>query len=260
MNETATSPGITYTYDNAGNMICETKHRHDDHDTYTYDYRQSLDRGDARRTVIATYTYDALNRRIGIEDNGTQTWTVYDGTESLRRFQRLGHAAGAVSLRPGRRERGGRGRDPGADQLRRHDGLVLARQAGLGARHRRARRGRELDHVVYDSFGNIVTETNAANGDRFKFAGMEYDAGIGQYYDRAREYNSSLGRFNSLDPEGFAPTTMIFTDTSGMTRQPLSTRRGWIQLLNKSPSGKRPWTKRGRRWVRHSVRLEHCPE
>ena len=29
---------------------------------------------------MATYTYDALNRRIGFKDNGTQTWTVYDGT------------------------------------------------------------------------------------------------------------------------------------------------------------------------------------
>ena len=31
------------------------------------------------------------------------------------------------------------------------------------------------DHIVYDSFGNIVTETDATNGDRFKFAGMEYE-------------------------------------------------------------------------------------
>ena len=36
--------------------------------------------------------------------------------------------------------------------------------------------GVELDHIVYDSFGNIVTETNATSGDRFKFAGMEYDS------------------------------------------------------------------------------------
>ena len=36
--------------------------------------------------------------------------------------------------------------------------------------------GGTLDHIVYDSFGNIVTETNATNGDRFKFAGMEYDS------------------------------------------------------------------------------------
>ena len=63
--------------------------------------------------------------------------------------------------------------------------------------------GTELDHIVYDSFGNIVTETNAANGDRFKFAGMEYDATTGQYYDRARSYDAVIGRFMSQDSEGF---------------------------------------------------------
>ena len=38
--------------------------------------------------------------------------------------------------------------------------------------------GVEQDHIVYDSFGNILTETNATNGDRFKFAGMQYDYAI----------------------------------------------------------------------------------
>jgi RHS repeat-associated protein len=64
--------------------------------------------------------------------------------------------------------------------------------------------GNELDHIVYDSFGNIVTETNATNRDRFKFAGMEWDAAIGQYYDHARYYGSSAGRFETQDPTGFA--------------------------------------------------------
>ncbi len=64
--------------------------------------------------------------------------------------------------------------------------------------------GTKLDHVVYDSFGNIVTETSAANGDRFKFAGMAYDATTGQYYDRARWYGPETGLFLSEDLMGFA--------------------------------------------------------
>jgi RHS repeat-associated protein len=61
-----------------------------------------------------------------------------------------------------------------------------------------------LDQIVYDPFGNLVTETNATNGDRFKFAGMEYDSVTGLYYDHARYYNSVTGRFMSQDPKGFA--------------------------------------------------------
>ena len=41
-----------------------------------------------------------------------------------------------------------------------------------------------MDHIVYDSFGNILTETNASNGDRFKFAGMADDDIMHQYFDQ----------------------------------------------------------------------------
>ncbi len=64
--------------------------------------------------------------------------------------------------------------------------------------------GTELDHIVYDSFGNIVSESNAANGDRFKFTGQEYDSITGQYYYRARYYNPATGRFDIQDPKGFS--------------------------------------------------------
>jgi RHS repeat-associated protein len=64
--------------------------------------------------------------------------------------------------------------------------------------------GSNLDHIVYDSFGNIVSETNAANGDRFKFAGMEYDSTTAQYYDRARIYDAAVGTFAGADPVAFA--------------------------------------------------------
>ena len=43
-----------------------------------------------------------------------------------------------------------------------------------------------------------------ASGDRFKFAGMEYDSLTVQYYDRARYFDSAAGTFVTLDPLGFA--------------------------------------------------------
>ena len=49
-----------------------------------------------------------------------------------------------------------------------------------------------------------LTETNASNGDRFKFAGMQYDSTTQQYFDQARWYSSAIGRFQVLDPIGFA--------------------------------------------------------
>ena len=73
--------------------------------------------------------------------------------------------------------------------------------------------GTELDHIVYDSFGNIVSETNASNGDRFKYAGMEYDSTTGLYYDRARYNDAAIGRFMSRDRRGSRRGTPISIDT-----------------------------------------------
>ena len=63
--------------------------------------------------------------------------------------------------------------------------------------------GGVLDHVTYDSFGNITSQTNSTYADRFLFAGMEYDSTTGLYYDHARYYDSVTGRFVSQDPMGF---------------------------------------------------------
>ena len=68
MNETLTSPGVTYTYDDAGNMISADSGG--TYTTYTYDYRNRLTEVEQGGTVIATYTYNALDQRIGIKDSG----------------------------------------------------------------------------------------------------------------------------------------------------------------------------------------------
>jgi RHS repeat-associated protein len=64
--------------------------------------------------------------------------------------------------------------------------------------------GAVLDALTYDSYGNILDETNPENGDRFKYTGREYDAVLGMYYYRARYYAPGVGCFVSEDPLGFA--------------------------------------------------------
>ena len=82
--------------------------------------------------------------------------------------------------------------------------VVLTRKSGcLGFPSREKWMSWIPHHVVYDSFGNIVTESSPSSGDRFKFAGMEFDNTTGQDYDRARYYSAQLGRFSSTDPVGF---------------------------------------------------------
>jgi RHS repeat-associated protein len=60
------------------------------------------------------------------------------------------------------------------------------------------------DHLVYDAFGNITSQTAGAATPRFTYAGMMLDAVTGLYYDGARWYDAAMGSFISQDPLGFA--------------------------------------------------------
>jgi RHS repeat-associated protein len=64
--------------------------------------------------------------------------------------------------------------------------------------------GTILDQLSYDSYGNILTETNSANGDRFKYTARDWDSEIGLQYNRARYYDPKAGRWISLDPIAFS--------------------------------------------------------
>jgi len=63
--------------------------------------------------------------------------------------------------------------------------------------------GTVIDHVDYGAYGQVQAESAPAQGDRIKYAAMEFDAAIGFYYDRARFYDPTAGRFISPDPLGF---------------------------------------------------------
>ena len=187
-NELTHSPGVTYTYDNDGNLISATTSSGTT--TYTYDYENRLTVAIVNGTVVATYTYDALGRRVGIKDNGTQTWTVYNGPGADANPYDDFNGSGSVTMRY-------------LDGLA--VGEILARTDSSGntawyltdelgsVTDIMSKSAATLDHIVYDPFGNIVTETNATNGDRFKFAGMQYDSATGLYYDHARYYDAAIG-------------------------------------------------------------------
>ncbi len=122
-------------------------------------------------------------------------WTVYDGPTPLLDFDGSGTLTARYLSVPG-----------AIDEL-------LARQTASGVAWYLDDRegsvkdlinnsGAVLDHVDYTAYGQ-ATDSVPTQGDRFKYAGMEFDAAIGLYYDRARFYDPAAGRFTSLDPLQF---------------------------------------------------------
>ncbi|MGH9093804.1 MAG: RHS repeat domain-containing protein, partial [Acidimicrobiales bacterium] len=200
-NELTAAPGYTYTYDAEGNMTARTATASGDVTTFAYDYHNRLT-GATEKTsggsllMQATYTYDPTGRRIGTDVGGTQTWTAYDGQDPYADFSGSGTLQERYLYGPAVDEVLAR-TDPGGTTA-----WYLTDRLG-SVRDLAGTAGGVIDHVVYDSFGQVTSETNAANGDRFKFAGMRLDRGTGLYNDNAREYDPG-GRFTTRDPSGFA--------------------------------------------------------
>jgi RHS repeat-associated protein len=245
-NELTNSPGVTYAYDNDGNIISAVTSTGTT--TYTYDYEDRMTNATLNGTVIATYTYNAFGQRIGIKDSGTQTWTVFNGKSADANPYADFSSSGSLAMRYlsapavdqvlGQTSAGGVTSWYITDKLGSVQDVVSPN-------------GNILDHVVYDSFGNITSQTNASDDVRFGFAGMEYDSTTGLYYDHARYYDAVIGRFVSQDPMGFragdtdlyryvgnAPTDT--TDISGMATYPVSAIRRPDGSLNRQAPGTRP--------------------
>jgi RHS repeat-associated protein len=193
---------FNYGYDDEGNLISKTTIATGAQTVYKWDFRNRLTEVDSVvggvTTVLATYTYDALDRRIGVSEGDTTRWTVYDGMSPILDFNGSGTQTARYLNGPS---------PSGVD-------AVLARETSGGVAWYLPDRlgtirdivdntGAIIDHSDYGVFGNVVAESNSSAGDAFKFAGMRYDGASGLYNDNARWYDPAAGRFVSEDPIGF---------------------------------------------------------
>jgi RHS repeat-associated protein len=192
---------FTYAYDNEGNLLSKTRQSDSQQWTFTWDYRNRLTQAVVKTSGGVTvandvFTYDIEDRRIGKSTSGTQAWTFYNGQQVYADF----NSGGTLTMRylTGK----------ALDQLfGRYDGTAatwyLTDLIG-SVRMLTNNSGTNLDKLSYDGYGNILTETNSANGDRFKYTARDWDSEIGLQYNRARYYDPKAGRFISLDPLSFS--------------------------------------------------------
>ena len=200
---------FSYTYDFEGNRKTRTRLSDGQVTEFFWDHRNQLTKAlvkDANGILLKElrFTYDVEGRRVGVwvdadgagPGTADQVWTIYDGANPYMDFDGNGELQTRYLYGPGIDElfaRIGAGEDPEWYLV---DRLGSVRQIVDGA-------GTILDEIVYDSFGNVLSESNPSQGDRFKFTGREYSPELGIYYYRARWYDPSSGRFISQDPIGF---------------------------------------------------------
>jgi RHS repeat-associated protein len=174
------------TYDANGNMLSDGTY------TYTWNARGQLTQIKNGSTVTASYSYDALGRRIGKTLSGATTGFAYNGDNFTQ--EKNGSGTPTANLLTG-----------GTDQ-------TFSRTDGAGARYFLTdvlgstvslvdSAGAIQTSYTYEPFGK-TTVTGTANANSQQFTGRENDGPL--YYYRARFYNPTFGRFISEDPNGFA--------------------------------------------------------
>ena len=149
------------------------------------------------------YTYDAYDRRIAkvIDPDGAGPATattermVYDGDNIALTFDGTGIQTHRYLY--------GSGVDQVlADETATSVNWALVDYQGT-VRDVIDSNGTVLNHIVYDSYGQVTSETNASLDFRFGYTGRERDKETGLQYNRARYYDPSTGGVISEDPIGF---------------------------------------------------------
>lgn len=189
-----------YAYDEEGNMIRRTEIATGDFRTFEYNHRNRLIRIIDHTTVGSPtqeveFTYDALDRRISKTVDPTPldaldevfTSFVYDREDVLMDFlDNDGDGPNTPTLE--KRYLHG----PGIDQVLAQEDGTTAQTQWLLTDHLGTTRdlvddaGNVLNHIVYDSFGNVVIQTDQSFSTRYQFTGREFVVEIGLNYYRAR--------------------------------------------------------------------------
>ena len=221
-NRLTSDGNYNYTFDNEGNTLTKINISTDVETDYTWDYRNRLTdvkikNSSGTVTLEDTFTYDIFDRRIGksVDPDGAgsaapaQMYTVYNGANAYADYDVVSTGGlggtGGTMLQLSARYLFGLGMDSLIAKIDSSANLSWYLTDNLGSvRQLVTTSGTVLDAINYDSYGNIAYESNAANGDRFKFTGREWDGEVGQYYYRARYYGPGIGRFLSEDPTGYS--------------------------------------------------------
>ena len=200
-NELSSDGTYNYTYDAAGNMTSKTDIATGVETDYVWDDRNRLVEVDqvvsGVNTVLALYTYDALNNPIKVVENGSTRWTAYDGNRPVLDFDGSGTLTARYLQGPMVDEVLARDTPSGGVAWYLPDRLGTVRDIIDNS-------GAVLDHIAYGAYGQILSQSNASAGDRFGYAGMQTDATTGLYFDQARWYDPGSGRFISQDPIMFS--------------------------------------------------------
>lgn len=159
------------------------------------------------------WSYDALGRRVAVEENGVVRRYLYDGENPI--------AVVDVSGNVLERRLYGRGIDEALASERGGSTRWLLTDHLGSVRDVVDDSGTVLNHYVYDSFGSIVDELDPFFVNEIRYTSRSFDVLSGFQYSRRRSYDPAIGRFQQQDgkfPYSYeygSNNPLFFTDPMG---------------------------------------------
>jgi RHS repeat-associated protein len=132
-----------------------------------------------------------------MDENGTQTWTLYDPASGTPIMAFNGPGSLTMRYLWGPTGIVARQTSSGTVSWYLADALGTVRDLINSS-------GSVIDHVDFSAFGTVLDESSPPNGDRLvSFAGLERDTVTGLNLAVEREEHPGTGRWDSQDPLGF---------------------------------------------------------
>jgi RHS repeat-associated protein len=176
-------------------------------DTYTWDMAGRLASVSNTSDTIASYTYDAFNRRVSKTVDDVTTTFVYDGwdvvlelVDGVRsayyvRTRKMDEPLARIELASN-----------GDATLRYYHQDVQGSVVALSNED-----GSITTSYTYSPFGNVNTTHIIGNvTNPILYTGQYYDVETNQYYMKNRYYSSQMGRFITEDPLAFGAGDLNF--------------------------------------------------
>ncbi len=184
----------SFSYDYDGNTMTVTGSGGASSAGYTWDPLGRMS-GFTSGSTAVSYTYDGIGDRTAETVNGQTTTYLNDPTQASDQVLEEYAPGGILAV----------------TYIRGIDLLFQDRiQSGSGTlsfyatdnqgstRALTNSAGSVTDTYAYDAFGDLIGGTQVTTNE-FMFTGEQFDEAIGQYYQRARYYDTSEGRFTSRD-------------------------------------------------------------
>ncbi len=205
-NQLLSDGTYTYTYNKDGQLATRTDQAGNVW-TYSWDNRGRLVEvveTNSQDQVVSDekLVYDVFNNLIGTIVNGVpQTWTVWNGSNPYLQFDGSGNLTVRYITDPNAaNEFFSQVGATGVTEWLLRDQLNSIRMVVDDS-------GNVLDQINYDSYGNVVFQSNAANAPLYLFQGGYLDSNLALYRFGARWYDPGSGSWISKDPLGLGPDT-----------------------------------------------------